>query len=95
MRKGKGELTYHQLKVINEDLKRQIRNLETERDKIRADYNSLKIAHNKLLKQSQGSGPKGPSKTLTLKPDEMVPVRSDFLPPPPMGFIGFNGGAKR
>lgn len=55
MRKGKGELTYHQLKVINEDLKRQIRNLEAERDKINNDYNSLKIAHKKGSGRVEGA----------------------------------------
>lgn len=92
MRKGKGELTYHQLKKINDDLRRQIRNLTAERDKLQADYNSLKIAHNKLLKQTQGVGPKGPREKLTLKPEERVPLRTDLLPPPSMGFIGYLGG---
>ena len=97
MRKGKGELTYHQLKVINEELKRQIRNLEAERDKIQVDYNSLKIAHNKLLKERAASE-KG-----TATPYQKVEMstaygRTGRLPDGvdvPMGFIGFNGGGGR
>ena len=90
MRKGKGELTYHQLKVINEDLKRQIRNLEAERDKINNDYNSLKIAHKKALAELK-----------ELRPQQKVEMSSMYgrmggAPdncPPSMGFIGrFRGG---
>lgn len=44
MRKGKGELTYCQLKREYE----RIRKLYS---KTRNDYNSLRVAHNKLLKQ--------------------------------------------
>lgn len=92
MRKGKGELTYHQLKVINEDLKRQIRNLEAERDKINNDYNSLKIAHKKALAELKELRP----------PQQKVEVSSMYgrtgrLPDGvdvPMGFIGFNGGGR-
>lgn len=94
MRKGKGELTYHQQKLVIEDLKRQIRNLEAERDKLRMDYNSLKIAHNKLLKERAASEKESST------PYQKVEVstaygRTGRLPDgvdAPMGFIGFNGG---
>ena len=46
MRKGKGEMTYGQLKREYE----RIRGLYL---KTRNDYNSLRVAHNKLLKQME------------------------------------------
>lgn len=42
MKRGNGELTYTQLWKQNKELRNQL-------EKLRADYNSLKIAHNKLL----------------------------------------------
>lgn len=44
MKRGNGELTYNQLWKQNKELRKQI-------EKLRADYNSLKIANNKLLKE--------------------------------------------
>ena len=43
MKKGKGQLTYVQLKRQNENLWRTVL-------KLRNDYHSLVVAHNKLLK---------------------------------------------
>lgn len=45
MKKGKGELTYVQLKRQNENLWRAVL-------KLRNDYHSLVVAHNKLLKEA-------------------------------------------
>lgn len=45
MRKGKGELTYFQLKRQNEKLWRTVLKLWN-------DYNSLVVAHNKMLKEA-------------------------------------------
>ena len=45
MRKGKGKLTYHQLEKRNKFLRKCMFQLQK-------DYNSLKIAHNKLLKEA-------------------------------------------
>lgn len=44
MRKGKGKLTYGQLKKRNKFLQKCM-------FKLQRGYNSLKIAHNKLLKE--------------------------------------------
>lgn len=94
MRKGKGELTYHQLKVINEDLKRQIRNLEAERDKINNDYNSLKIAHKKALAELKELRPPQQKVELSSMYGRMGGTPDNC--PPSMGFIGrFGGGALR
>jgi len=53
MRKGKnsGELTYHQMKMLNQDYRRQIADLTQKLEKLQHDYDSLKTAHNKLLKE--------------------------------------------
>lgn len=45
MKKGKGKLTYGQLKCQNENLWRTVL-------KLRNDYHSLVVAHNKLLKEA-------------------------------------------
>lgn len=45
MKKGKGTLTYGQLKRQNENLWRTVL-------KLRNDYHSLVVAHNKLLKEA-------------------------------------------
>lgn len=45
MRKGKGQLTYCQIKKQNDMLWRTV-------IKPRNDYNSLVVAHNKLLKET-------------------------------------------
>lgn len=45
MKKGKGMLTYGQLKRQNENLWRTVL-------KLKNDYNSLVVAHNKLLKEA-------------------------------------------
>lgn len=45
MRKGKGKLTYRQLEKRNKFLRKCMLMLQR-------DYNSLKIAHNKLLKEA-------------------------------------------
>lgn len=46
MRKGKGELTYHQTAY---ELKKVI----AQYNKLKNDYNSLKAAHNKLLAEKE------------------------------------------
>lgn len=45
MKKGKGQLTYVQLKRQNENLWRTVLKLQN-------DYRSLIVAHNKLLKEA-------------------------------------------
>lgn len=45
MKKGKGKLTYRQMEKRNKFLWQSML-------KLQRDYNSLKIAHNKLLKEA-------------------------------------------
>lgn len=42
MRRGKGELTYHQMAC-------ELKKVMAQYNKLKNDYNGLKVAHNKLL----------------------------------------------
>lgn len=53
MRKGKGGLTNGQYRQVNNMLRRENASLRRRLDKLQNDYNSLKVAHNKMLKDKE------------------------------------------
>lgn len=53
MRKGKGELTDVQRLRVNQMLRRENKHLRERLEKLQHDYDSLKAAHNKMLKDKE------------------------------------------
>jgi len=53
MRKGKGQLTKGQYRQVNDLLRRENASLRRQLEKLQNDYNSLKVAHNKMLKDKE------------------------------------------
>ncbi|MCM1295154.1 MAG: hypothetical protein NC311_06405 [Muribaculaceae bacterium] len=53
MRKGKGQLTHGQYRQVNNLLRRENASLRRQIAKLQNDYNSLKVAHNKMLKDKE------------------------------------------
>lgn len=53
MRKGKGELTNGQYRQVNKLLRRENASLRRRLEKLQHDYDSLKMAHNKMLKDKE------------------------------------------
>lgn len=53
MRKGKGGLTQGQYRQVNNLLRRENASLRRQMTKLQNDYNSLKVAHNKMLKNKE------------------------------------------
>lgn len=53
MRRGKGKLTYHQLKKVHQLDQAEKASLRKQVAKLQADYLALCIAHNKLRKKAE------------------------------------------